>query len=312
MNPLQPSRLWFLSAVALAVCGCRAPETAGITGEACIPGDLHIAPLALPSEPGSGEPLEGISALARAADGALWLVAERQRVLLRLASPGAAPELIPLAGVPEGMDTESIAFLPDGRLALGTEQIAPRTEDAILFASVEPDKVQVQGSVAFSYAPWGIDPSPNRGLEGLTRAGPWLVALSETELGEGSARFGLLGLYHLAEQRWEHTTVPLTSTTGRLAGLSCRASPGGDSLDCHAIERHYSVSRILAFRLSPPLDKVTPARCVRDLAPGIGGRTNLEGILVSETGRVLLVNDNSSDPHEVPTTLLSSEGVSSP
>ncbi|MEC9070937.1 MAG: esterase-like activity of phytase family protein [Myxococcota bacterium] len=255
----------------------------------------------------TGSVLEGVSGLARHADGSLWLSPERQRALIRQDPSGTSMQIYPLEGVPEGLDTESIAWLPDGRLALGTERVAHRGEDPILFARIEGERVVVEEeTLSFSYAPWGLTAQPNRGLEGLTLAGDWLIALSEMDPEDAGERRAPLGAYNLKESRWEHTLVSLTSPTGRMSAIDCVLTDGG-ALHCLAIERHYGVSRVLSFHLHFPLAPVTNPACVQNLTPHIGGRTNMEGVLQGSAGTGLLVNDNSSDPKTVPTALYAYE-----
>src|SRR5689334_13842554 len=68
--------------------------------------------------------LHGLSDLARA-DGRYLAIAERQRALVPLALDDGAPRMagaaIPLDGVPEGEETEALAWLGGARFAIGTE-----------------------------------------------------------------------------------------------------------------------------------------------------------------------------------------------
>jgi hypothetical protein len=65
----------------------------------------------------------GLSDLAVDDDGALWTVAERDRIAYRIRLAGdrlAGLVAFPIDGVPDGVDLEAIAWI-DGALAFGTE-----------------------------------------------------------------------------------------------------------------------------------------------------------------------------------------------
>lgn len=253
--------------------------------------------------------LHGASGLTRAPDGRFFTVLERDHRLFELAIDGARANVVSsraVIGAPGGVDLESVAFLDDTHLVFGTETTrTDRTGDTLLFAQLEADKVVITGEpVALEYGAWGITPERNRGIEGLCVAGRTVVAAVETAGVQGEQRFAPVATLDLSTREWTLFRVGLTSETGKISGLTCRAGPSG--VEVLALERHYEVSRIVAFTL-PAAGGDVMAEVLRDIAPLVGGDEkipNFEGIAVASDGAIVSISDNDYGGITGPTELL--------
>ncbi len=232
----------------------------------------------------------GLSGLAGAQE-ELWALPERSPELLRLsARDGRLLGRLTIVGLPEGLDTESLALLPDGRVLLGTEsQQAGREADRVLIGERRGEEVQIVGEWSLSYAPFGVQAEKNRGIEGLCAAHGGVVAVGESVLGEPRAAAAWIGHPDRAE------VVPLrlglVSATGKLSAADCRQE--GEGIRLWAIERHYEVMRLSTWLLvGEPGDGVLNPEKSWELGALIPGEPNLEGLVVMEDGGVVLINDN--------------------
>jgi hypothetical protein len=70
-----------------------------------------------------------------------------------------------------------------------------------------------------------------------------------------------------------------------------------------AIERHFSVTKILRFKLPLEGGDITPT-VVLDLGPVLENRLNLEGIATLADGRIVAVVDNQWKQLQGPSVLL--------
>ncbi len=244
--------------------------------------------------------VNGLSGLARDAAGRLWMAPERDpRLVVR--EPGGALRTVPLDGVPPGLDIESITWLADGRLALGTEgNVAPSGTEAsgpalILLARSTGDgaaaRVVVSGPpIELDPAPWGLRVRENQGVEGLCRAGNALVAALETVGQDAGGRFAPLGVYDFATQRWRAYHLRLTSATGKLSALACWAR--GDGIMLLAVERHFGVLRLLSATVLAPSGDIAP-RVIANLDDFASQtKLNVEGLETGDGGSLLMVIDN--------------------
>ncbi len=253
------------------------------------------------------ESARGISGLARAGQRYL-AVPERERVLVpfEVTERGVSRmPTIPLIGVPDDLDVESLAVIDGGLIALGTEaRLTERVRDRILIASIGKQGAKVESELSFDYAPYGMRAEANRGVEGLCFADGRLVAAAEQVIVEKGARFTPVQSYDFKEKRWAQYRLHLTSETGKISGLSCTKTER--AREVFAIERHYSVSRILRFTL-PLLDTggvIEPELAV-DLTEIYPGDTpNFEGIERLDDGRLLLISDNDHGGVKGPTHLV--------
>lgn len=254
----------------------------------------------------------GLSGLATDSEGRLWAVPERQQVLLPLSvgenEARIAGHPIPIEGIPARHDTESLAWAGPGRFALGTE--AGRTGgagDSILFGRIDEGRARVTRTVRVPYRRAGLATVRNRGIEGLCHAAGRLVAAVEQEVTRDGARYTPLFVGAppgAARPGWSLHWVRLTTRSGRLSSVACRPAKGG--IEVLAIERHYTVSRLLRFVLArdDPASRIEP-ELVFDLAPWFAGLApNFEGVGWLADGRIVLLSDNHYGGVTGPTELL--------
>lgn len=237
----------------------------------------------------------GLSGLATDAEGVVWAVPERTRVVIPLRRDGGklvpAGEPMPLEWVPRDHDTEAITFLPEGRIALGTETRTQRTGDEILIARRDEDAFRVEDKIALPYDFWNIDPHPNKGIEGLCVAKGHLVAGLERSIERGRVRHAPIAVYDLDTEKWTPYRLHLTSRRGKIAALTCRETEGG--IDVRAIERHFGTSHLLSFEipLPPKGGEIEPKLVGALLRPGDPSE-NYESITWLGDDGLAIVADN--------------------
>jgi hypothetical protein len=280
----------------LATASCRdrsvATESPKVAGAARGGGSTLVARVTLP------QASRGLSGLTRDGGGRLWSVPERSRHLLPFAHEGAAirraGEPIPIEGLPNGWDTESVAWIEKGTFALGTEtQERGRELDHLVLVAVEGRSARVRRTIPLPYSLWGIKARVNRGIEGLCHVDGLLIAGNENVIEEGDSRYAPLARYHLGRGQWEPFRVRLLSGSGKVAAVACRAA-GADALDVLAIERHYGVARLLRFQVPRigPGGNIVPAQ-VADLGELLTTVPNLEGLHWSGDDVVLFVDNDT-------------------
>ncbi|MBZ0117586.1 MAG: hypothetical protein K8H88_11350 [Sandaracinaceae bacterium] len=270
---------------ALVACSGAAPAPSASSGPPLERVDLHL------SSP------NGLSGLAADEQGRLWAIAERERVLLRIVD-GRVEARVPIDGVPEGLDTESLAYVGDGVFAAGTESMdEDRTSDVILLLRVEGERARVAERIEMPYALWpGVHAEENHGIEALCHVDGTLIAVLEDVLDD--PRRQLLGRYAIAQRRWSASMVATTSERGKIAGLTCRRASG--SIEALAIERHFETMRVVRF--DPMRDGMIDPQVVLPLEGRLPGDPNLEGIEL-DGATIVLVVDNQyrglSGPNEL-------------
>lgn len=240
--------------------------------------------------------IRGVSGMAIDPAGAMWAVAERDRALFRLRFDGGVPRLdgapLRLEGVPGGVDTESLAWLGPGSIALGTEDQYERKREVVLTATVGKAGARVTGELEIPLKPWKIKGKPNAGVEGLCAAERHLLAIFETTREKKGRRLAGLAA-RTGEGKWVELKLVLTTDTGKISSLACRAI-GPSSVEAIAIERHYAVSRVLRFIaiLDGHKHTIEPEVLV-DLAPLLDPMPNLEGIEWLDEKTLVLIGDDS-------------------
>lgn len=236
----------------------------------------------------------GLSGLTWLPEGRLLAVSERGQSVVLLDPTRRRPsEVRPVTGAPAGLDLESIASVGGDRVAIGTEsQDGERRADLVLLGTLSMGGVAIDQAMELSWAPFGIQPAANQGIEAVCAAGGVLVAAGEAAGRVGGQRFAPVWLRDLSGGPVRTARLLLSSTDGKLSGLSCR--PGADrELELTGVERHFSTIRVVRWTL--PLDgaePVTPSS-VQDLAPSLGAAPpNPEGLARDPAGGVWLVSDN--------------------
>ena len=233
---------------------------------------------------------DGLSGLAADAQGKLWAVAEAASALVHVDSKQGVGLSVPIAGIREEIELESVAFLANGDLVLGTEsEASDRASDAILFASRDDsNQITVRRELALDYKMWGLTAPSDQGIEGLCIAGDSLVVVVEAVIKNDGERFAPLAVYDLRMKAWQPYRLKLTSKVGKIAGLACRLTKRG--LEFVAIERHYPVRLVVHGVIDPGAAKkpIVPA-----IAVDLSARPdNLEGIAWLADGSVAMVSDN--------------------
>ncbi len=250
-----------------------------------------------PAPQGLAEPPpRGLSGLARDAEGLVWAVEERGHRLVRRGEGEDWTEALPIQGVPEDLDLESLAVLPDGRLLFGTESQAPEREgDLLLVGERRGAEVVIVEQQALAYALFGLRAEKNRGVEGLCVAGEAVLALGEMVVEADGGRAAVAWWVPALGATPRPLRLGLVSGTGKLSAADCRVE--GEGIRLWAIERHYEVMRLSSWWLQPAAAQgvLTPEWSV-DLAGRVADwvekRPNLEGLVVTADGELLLVNDN--------------------
>lgn len=282
-------------ALLFVLAACREKHEAPARVPTAEPTDLRFDEIAL--RPGLPP---GISDLSLDDRGHLWAVPERDRVVLELALEGAPLAARdtehPLDGVPDGIDTEAIAWLGDHRFAIGTEGQEEATA-SVMFGELRADgRIALTRTLRLTEADLRVELLPNRGVEGICGAGDDVIAAIESvgTLADGTRYAPLVHIH--AEKVTAVTRLLLTSKTGKISALFCTFAADGTA-QVLAIERHFGVSRILTFALPPTAAEVAPAIAV-DLSSIVHERyrdkLNLEGIVRTPDGRWILVNDNQA------------------
>jgi len=229
----------------------------------------------------------GISDLTLDDHGHLWAIAERERVAIELTPDGTILGTHAVA-IPAGVDTEAIAFLGDGRFAIGTEGEDVATASVVWMKLDDHGALQEVRERALTDADLGVTLTNNHGVEALCGHGDELLVALETVGTDDHGRYA--PLVHLRGDQLTLGKLRLTSDVGKISALACAWKPDG-SVDIHAVERHYKVSRILHGTLAAGATDVAPT-VELDLEPALHDSLNVEGLVVLPDGKLVAVNDN--------------------
>jgi Esterase-like activity of phytase len=231
----------------------------------------------------------------------LWAIAERAHAITEI-TLGTPPVVVvhPLDGVPDGLDTEALAWLGGDQFAIGTEgQQAPTA--SVLYATLGGDgHVRVDRERPLLPAELGVTLTNNHGAEGLCGSANDLVVAIET-VGTFADGARWAPLVRLSGDTALTFRFRLTTRTGKLSALSCRFAADG-TVDIEAIERHYGVSRIVHGTITAHDPDVRPT-VELDLDPVNHDRYNLEGLVRLADGRWVAINDNQGSRVDGPTEL---------
>jgi len=240
----------------------------------------------------------GISDLTLDDRGHVWAIAERDRIAVEMQPDGTQLVRHAIDGIPDGLDTEGLAFLGDGRFVIGTEGAHEATA-SLVFAELRGDRLVATRTRELTSVELGVTLTVNHGVEAVCGHGGEVLAAIET-VGDDGARWA--PLVHLRGDAMTVGKLRLTSDVGKISALACTFRPDG-SVDLHAIERHYKVSRILHGTLAAGASDVAPA-VELDLEPVLHDTLNLEGLVVLPGGKLEAVNDNQGSRVAGPTELL--------
>jgi len=238
----------------------------------------------------------------------LWAIAERAPMVAEIVITGSPPTATivrhPLDGVPAGVDTEALAYLGNGRFAIGTEgHDEPSAQ--VLFGQLGPDgHIALTPGFSISSEMLGVQLRKNHGVEALcgTRA-DLVVGIETVGVLASGARYA--PIVRVREHARVVQRLLLTTDRGKLSALTCTISKDG-TVDLLAIERNYGVTRLLHAQARIDQQDIRP-EVVVDLWPMIHARfhekLNLEGIARLRDGRIVLVNDNEGKGLDGPTWL---------
>ncbi len=251
------------------------------------------------------ETANGLSGLAADEQGRLWTVAERDAKAYRItldASLKPTIETFVVTGVPGDTDLEGIEELGGGRVVFGTEGRVDGIA-TLLLGDVKGDSIAIGSTITLTADQVGIAMAKNHGAEGVCGAGDQLIVAIEGAGEDGGKRWAPVLRVANGSLARRHR-VWLTSKTGKLSGLDCTIAADGTAT-VWAVERHFEVTKIVAFTL-PPVgqgdDDITP-RVALDIGAAIDSKRNLEGIAQLPDGRIVTVSDNQWKTIEGPSKL---------
>jgi hypothetical protein len=232
---------------------------------------------------------DGLSGLTRDGDGVLWASPETNRSLVAIRERRTA-SVVPLEGVPDALDLESIEWMEGRRFLGGTESMdTSRTSDPLLVIEVA-ERARVVSQIPIPYASLGIEAEENHGIESVCWANGRAVVVFENVLDE-NGRVAPLGLVTLEPFAVVSHRLVLGTDTGKIAGVACRAR--GTAIEAFAVERHYEVMRVVRFSIdASAASSRIRSRVVVDLAGTLSGDPNLEGIAIDGEDLVLVVDNH--------------------
>jgi hypothetical protein len=220
-------------------------------------------------------------------DGHLWAIAERDRIAVELTFDGRIVGKHPIV-IPPGVDTEAIAFLGDREYVIGTEGQDVPTASLVWATLDEAGALRPVRERQLTSADLGVTLTKNHGVEAACGHGDDVLAAIETVGTDDTGRYA--PLVHVHGDQLTVGKLRLTSDVGKISALACAWRPDG-SVDIHAVERHYKVSRILHGTLAAGATDLTPA-VELDLEPTLHDSLNVEGLVVLPDGTLAAVNDN--------------------
>ena len=233
----------------------------------------------------------GLSGLAADDRGRIWTVAEREAKAYRITLDAALVptlETFAVTGVPGDTDLEGIEELGGDRVAFGTEGRVDGVA-TVLLGAISGNSIAIEKAITLTADQIGIEMKKNHGAEGVCGAGDTLLVAIEGAGEDGGKRWAPVLRIEKGQLVRRHR-VWLTSKTGKLSGLDCTIAPDGTAT-VWAIERHFEVTKVLAFTLPAHDGDITP-RVALDIGAAIDSKRNLEGIALLPDGRVVTVSDN--------------------
>ena len=276
------------------------------------------------------ESVRGLSGLTSTADGRLLAVEEGAGHAVIFTPnfddddlPREAPRVLPVEGVPEGLDIEAITWLGGDLFAAGTESMdTSRGGDSLLTLQLHEDHLQVVESVSLQYSLMAATAEENHGIEGICagastfgaepEANASIVALLENVIEVDGERFAHATIVDRASAMGVGDFIPalfaLTSEDGKISGLSCTIRDG--RIEVFAIERHYETMRVLRYELADPAISPPPRgevlrvqpTVVVDLSGQVDGSPNPEGLELRGRNLWIMIDNHYGEqtgPNEV-------------
>jgi hypothetical protein len=233
----------------------------------------------------------GLSGLAADEQGRLWTVAERDAKVYRITLDAALKptlETFVVTGVPGDTDLEGIEELGGDRMAFGTEGRVDGVA-TVLLGTISGNSIAIGQTLQLTAEQIGIPIKNNHGAEGVCGRGDTLLVAIEGAGEDTGKRWAPVLRIEKGRLVRRHR-VWLTSKSGKLSGLDCTVGPDG-TITAWAIERHFEVTKILAFTVPTSDGDITP-RVALDIGAVIDSKRNLEGIAQLPDGRVVTESDN--------------------
>ncbi len=242
----------------------------------------------------------GMSDLSIDDRGVLWAIAERDRHILEidLSKSPLVPIVHELQGIADGVDTEALVWLGNGKFVIGVEG-ANAPSAAIVTAELRGDAIVATSTREFDDAQLGVTLLLNHGIEALCGRDGEILAAIESVGQLAGKRWAPLA--RLRGDSIQVAKLWLTTKVGKISALTCTIADDGTARVL-AIERHFGVARILQFTAKRDDVDITPA-VLLDLAPVVHDDFNLEGITTLPDGRLVMINDNQSRKASGPTEL---------
>ncbi len=242
------------------------------------------------------EGISGLSGLTTDGNGHLWTVSERDWALLEVRD-GEVIRKVTLPPMGDDTDLESVTWLSANRFVVGTERDTARSADEVVELRVVGDTANITRRWSLDYAPLGLEPEPNEGIEAICTLGEsGLLAIGEPVVseGDGSVRRAPMWRTTLSGEGVSHGWLRLTSEEGKIAALACRPL-GDEAYELVAVERHFGVMRVVGFKLfgAEPAGGEHVAQVLVDLNGQLDGNPNLEGITWGADRALWLVVDNA-------------------
>jgi len=245
----------------------------------------------------------GLSGLAADDTGGIWTVAERDNKIYRITLDAADKpnlETFAVEGAPAKLDLEGIAWLGADQFALGTEGKVDGIA-TVLLAERRDHTIVVTRTIELPETKIGIRLPANHGAEGICGHGDTIIVAIEGAGNDHGKRYA--PIVRIANDQIVHVhRMWLTTKIGKLSALDCTIAPDGTA-EVLAIERHFTVTKLLRFTLPPTEGDITPTE-ILDLGAVLDSRLNLEGIAVTSTGRVVAVVDNQWKTLQGPSVLI--------
>lgn len=231
-----------------------------------------------------------------APDGRLFGVLERAPGLLRK-DPGGPLQVLPLSGLPAGVDLESLTYWGGAaggplRWVIGTERHEARTDDLLIYVETDGDQARVLSTERVDYQASGVEVESNQGLEALCAVGSELLLFVEETVTDARGRCTPVVWFRPGVGARSVQALRMTTKTGRISDVSCRPAPGGGA-EVLAIERHYGVSRLISFVVpeadAGPIQPELALNLARHFPLPL---PNFEGLSRAPDGVLWLLSDN--------------------
>jgi len=238
--------------------------------------------------------LKGLSGLTRDPRGRYWTVAERDNALLPMDWREGSPvfgEPVPIEGIPEGLEAESLSWISGDSFIIGTEsRVRDRQADRLLFGRLVDGGAKITAALDVNWRQlWGMKPWRNQGFEAVAMSQGRVVVIGETVRKAQHKRWAPVAITDGGG--WKTFWIELSSDDGKISAAAVRTTFSG--VEIFAIERHFGIKRIL--RVALPRNLSQHARLAPELFYDLKDHEdhNYEGLDFLDDGSLMLISDNS-------------------